>query len=91
MGDRERKSSSLLGLMVVTRFHGGLPQLVIAVIRVPSLVLLANTYHAFVRRYPWLAPAPSAVRWTLHPAPTELGGKYMIMHNWRAWDLPEPA
>src|SRR4029077_15696251 len=52
---------SLLGLIVVTRFHGGLPQLVIAVSGVPALVLLANAYHAFVRRYPWLAAAPPGV------------------------------
>ena len=70
---------SLLGLIVVTRFHGGLPQLVIAVSGVPALVLLANTYHAFVRRYPWLAPAPSAVRWTCTRRLLKLGGKYMIM------------
>src|ERR1700731_1119628 len=70
---------SLLGLIVVTRFHGGLPQLVIAISGVPALVLLANTYHAFVRRYPWLAPAPSAVRWTCIRRLMKLGGKYMIM------------
>jgi O-antigen/teichoic acid export membrane protein len=70
---------SLLGLIVVTRFHGGLPQLVIAVSGLPALVLLANTYHAFVLRYPWLAPAPSAVRWTCVRRLLKLGGKYTIM------------
>ena len=70
---------SLLGLIVVTRLHGGLPQLVIAVGGVPALVLLANAYHAFVRRYPWLAPAPSAVRWACIRRLLKLGGKYMIM------------
>ncbi len=68
----------LLGLIVVTHFHGGLPQLVIAVSGVPALVLLGNTYHVFVRRYPWLAPAPSAVRWTCIRRLLKLGGKYMI-------------
>jgi O-antigen/teichoic acid export membrane protein len=70
---------SLVGLIVVTRFHGGLPQLVIAISGVPAFVLLANTYNAFVRRYPWLAPAPSAVRWTCIRRLLKLGGKYMIM------------
>ena len=70
---------SLLGLVVVTRFHGGLPQLVLAVSGVPAFVLLANAYYAFRRRYPWLAPAPSAVRWTCIRRLLKLGGKYMIM------------
>jgi O-antigen/teichoic acid export membrane protein len=71
--------ASLLGLIVVTRLHGGLPQLVIALGGVPALVLLANAYHAFVRRYPWLAPAPSAVTWACIRRLLKLGGKYMIM------------
>jgi O-antigen/teichoic acid export membrane protein len=70
---------SLLGLIVVTRFHGGLPQLVVAISGVPALVLVANAYHAFARRYRWLAPAPSAVRWTCIRRLLKLGGKYMIM------------
>ena len=70
---------SLLALIVVTRFHGGLPQLVVAISGVPTLVLLANAYYAFVRRYPWLAPALSAVRWTCIRRLLKLGGKYMII------------
>ena len=70
---------SLLGLLGVTRFHGGLPQLVIAVSGVPALVILASGYHAFVRHYPWLTPAPSAVRWTCIRRLLKLGGKYTIM------------
>src|SRR5262249_9344439 len=69
---------SLLGLIIVTRFHGGFPQLVIAISGLPALVLLANTYAAFVRRYPWLSPAPSAVRWSCMRRLLTLGGKYMI-------------
>jgi O-antigen/teichoic acid export membrane protein len=71
--------ASLLGLIIVTRFQGGLPQLVIAISAVPALVLLANVYHAFVIRYPWLAPAPAAVRWSYIRRILKLGGKYMIM------------
>ncbi len=70
---------SLLGLVVVTRFHGGLPQLVLAISGGPAFVLLANAYYAFRRRYPSLAPAPSAVRWTCIRRLLKLGGKYMIM------------
>jgi O-antigen/teichoic acid export membrane protein len=70
---------SLLGLILVTRFHGGLPQLVVAIFGMPALVLLANAYYAFVYRYPWLSPAPSAVRWVCIQRLLKLGGKYMIM------------
>jgi O-antigen/teichoic acid export membrane protein len=70
--------ASLLGLIVVTRFHGGLPELVIAISGLPALVLTANTYDAFVRRYPWLVPAPSAVRWSCIHRLLKLGGKYMV-------------
>jgi O-antigen/teichoic acid export membrane protein len=70
---------SLVGLIVVTRFHGGLSQLVVALSGVPVFVLLANAYYAFVCRYPWLAPTLSAVRWTCMRRLFKLGGKYMIM------------
>jgi O-antigen/teichoic acid export membrane protein len=70
---------SLLGLLLVTHFQGGLPLLVVATSGAPALVLLANVYHAFVRRYPWLAPAPSAVRWACIWRLQKLGGKYLIM------------
>jgi O-antigen/teichoic acid export membrane protein len=70
---------SLLGLVVVTHFHGGLPQLVIAISGVPALVIFASAYHAFVRRYPWLVPAPSAVKWTCIRRLLKLGGKYTTM------------
>lgn len=70
---------SLLGLIVVTRFQGGLPQLFIAVSGVPALVLFANAHYAFFLRYPWLVPAPSAVRWKCIRRLVKLGGKYMVM------------
>jgi O-antigen/teichoic acid export membrane protein len=70
---------SLLGLIIVTRFHGGLPQLVIALSGVPALALFASAFHAFAWRYPWLVPAPSAVRWSYIRRLLRLGSKYMIM------------
>jgi O-antigen/teichoic acid export membrane protein len=71
--------ASLLGLIIVARFHGGLPQLFIATSGVPSVVLLLNAHYAFFRRYTWLTPAPSAVRWKCIRRLLKLGGKYMGM------------
>jgi O-antigen/teichoic acid export membrane protein len=71
--------ASLLGLVVVTRFRGGLPQLVIAVSGVPTLLLLANACYTFGRRYPWLTPTPSAVKWRCTRRLLKLGVKYMTM------------
>ncbi len=70
---------SLAGLVVVTRFHGGLPQLVVVVSGLPALVVFASAYHVFVCRYPWLAPAPSAVKWACIRRLLKLGGKYTAM------------
>ena len=67
---------SLFGLIVVTRFQGGLPQLVFAISGVPALVVFASAYHVFVCRYPWLAPAPSAVKWSCIRRLLKLGGRY---------------
>jgi hypothetical protein len=50
--------ASLLSLIAVTRFRGGLPELVVAMSGVSTLVVLASAYYLFVRRYPWLAPLP---------------------------------
>jgi O-antigen/teichoic acid export membrane protein len=63
----------------VTRYQGGLPPLVIAISGVPALVIFASAYHVFVRRYPWLAPAPSAVKLICIRRLMKLGGKYMTM------------
>jgi O-antigen/teichoic acid export membrane protein len=71
--------ASLLSLIAVTRFRGGLPELVIAMSGAPALVAVASAYYLFVRRYPWLAPAPSAVRWACIWRLLKLGGKYVVM------------
>jgi O-antigen/teichoic acid export membrane protein len=70
-------SFSLLALVIVSRFHGGLPQLVFAVSGTRSLVAIANGVFMF-RRYPWLVPYPSAVRLASVRRLFQLGGKYMI-------------
>jgi O-antigen/teichoic acid export membrane protein len=70
---------SLFCLFVVTRFRGGLPLLVVAMSGVPALIALASACHVFIRRYPWLALSPAAVRWACIRRLLQLGGKYMII------------
>lgn len=70
--------ASLVALIVVTRFHGGLPQLVLALSGVKSVVGIGNIYYQFFRRYRWLLPVPSAVRWPCIQRLFRLGGKYML-------------
>lgn len=70
--------SSLIALIVVTRFHGGLPQLVLALSGTKTVVAIGNIYYMFFRRYPWLLPVPSAVRWHCIRRLFSLGGKYML-------------
>jgi O-antigen/teichoic acid export membrane protein len=71
--------ASLLSLITVTHFGGGLPALVITMSGVPTLVVLASAYYLFVHRYPWVVPTPSAVRWACIRRLLKLGGKYTIM------------
>jgi O-antigen/teichoic acid export membrane protein len=69
---------ALAGLVIVTQFRGGLPYLVIALSGTRSAVLFANAYYVFFRRYRWLIPAFSAVRWPRITRLLKLGGKYMV-------------
>jgi O-antigen/teichoic acid export membrane protein len=55
-------SLALLALVVVSRSHGGLPQLVIALSGTRAAVGVANFFFLY-RRYHWLKPSPFAVRW----------------------------
>jgi O-antigen/teichoic acid export membrane protein len=68
---------SLLALLIVSRFHGGLPQLVFALSGTRTLVAIVNNFY-LLRRYPWLVPHPSAVRWHCIQRLFKLGGKYMV-------------
>ncbi len=68
---------ALLALLIVSRFHGGLPQLVFAMAGTRTLVAMASNYYLF-HRYHWLVPYPSAVRWSCVQRLFKLGGKYMI-------------
>ena len=69
---------ALISLIVVAQMKGGLPQLVLAISGTRIVVGLANVYYMFFRKYPWLMPRPSAVRWTSIKRLLSLGGNYMI-------------
>lgn len=70
--------SSLVALVTVTRFHGGLPQLVMALSGTRTFLGFMNVYYMFRKRYRWLAPVPSAVRWHCVRRLFKLGGKYLV-------------
>jgi O-antigen/teichoic acid export membrane protein len=69
---------ALISLVVVSRYHAGLPLLVIALSGTRMLVVLASGWYAFFYRYTWLAPALSSVRWVCIKRLFSLGGKYMV-------------
>jgi O-antigen/teichoic acid export membrane protein len=68
---------SLAALVVVSQTHGGLPQLVLALSGTRCLVSIANIVFLF-RRYYWIVPAPSAVRWHCVKRLFSLGSKYLV-------------
>jgi len=68
---------SLAALVVVSQTHGGLPQLVLALSGTRCLVSIANVAFLF-RRYYWIVPAPSAVRWHCVKRLFSLGSKYLV-------------
>jgi O-antigen/teichoic acid export membrane protein len=68
---------SLAALIVVSQTHGGLPQLVLALSGTRALVSIANCFFLF-RRYHWLMPTPSAVRWQAVKRLFSLGAKYLV-------------
>jgi O-antigen/teichoic acid export membrane protein len=70
--------AALVALVIVTRFHGGLPALVLAIAGTRMVIAIANFYTAFFRRYRWLAPSPAAVRLDRVKELLSLGSKYMV-------------
>jgi O-antigen/teichoic acid export membrane protein len=68
---------ALLALLIVSRLRGGLPHLIFALAGTRTLVAMANNYYLF-RRYRWLVPYPSAVRWSCVKRLFKVGGKYMV-------------
>jgi O-antigen/teichoic acid export membrane protein len=69
---------SLVALVIVTRLHGGLPQLVLALSGTRTGVSCLNLCYIFFRRYRWLMPLPSAVRWHCVRRLFKLGMKYLV-------------
>jgi O-antigen/teichoic acid export membrane protein len=70
-------SASLLALVFVSRTHGGLPQLVLALSGTRAFIAVINYVYMF-RRYDWLLPVPSAVRLQCVKRLFSLGGKYLV-------------
>ena len=71
--------SGLAALVIVSRFQGGLPQLVLAISGTRTFLAFINIYYIFFKRYPWLRPAPSAVRWHCLHRLFKLGAKYFVV------------
>jgi O-antigen/teichoic acid export membrane protein len=69
---------SLLGVIVVTRLNGGLPQLVLALSAARLLVTAANAIYLFKFRYPWLLPRLNFARRHLFTRLMSLGIKYLL-------------
>jgi O-antigen/teichoic acid export membrane protein len=69
---------SLLAVVVVTRFQGGLPQLVLALSGTRLVVMAANAVYLFAVRNPWLVPRPSFVSRRLFNRLLTLGVKYLV-------------
>lgn len=70
--------AALTALVIVTRFHGGIAQLVLALSGTRAAVALVNIYYMFFVRYPWLKPIPSAVRRHCIVRLFRLGSKYLV-------------
>lgn len=70
---------ALATLITVTRFRGGLPQLVLALSGAGIVIGIASFYYLFFRRYRWLLPLPSCVRWHRIQRLFSLGSKYMAI------------
>jgi O-antigen/teichoic acid export membrane protein len=70
-------SLALLALVIVSRSHGGLPQLVLALSGTRAAVGVANFFFLY-RRYHWLQPSPFAVRWACIKRLFSLGSKYLV-------------
>ena len=70
-------SLALVALVIVSRSHGGLPQLVLALSGTRAAVGVANFFFLY-RRYHWLKPSPLAVRWACIKRLFSLGSKYLV-------------
>lgn len=69
---------SLIVLVAVTRFHGGLPQLVFGLSSARVLVVVVNSVSLFGWEYPWLRPSLAATSRKALRRLMGLGGKYAV-------------
>jgi O-antigen/teichoic acid export membrane protein len=70
---------ALVGLLIVSHFKGGVPALIAGTFAARVLVTFVNGLYLFIRRYPWLRPTLSAIRWNRIVRLLRLGGKYQII------------
>ncbi|MEQ1887542.1 MAG: hypothetical protein ABL967_20970, partial [Bryobacteraceae bacterium] len=70
---------SLFALIVVTRFRGGLPQLVGAICLARTLASAMNAVYLFRYEAPWLRPVPSAFSRVALRRLMNLGGSYAVI------------
>jgi O-antigen/teichoic acid export membrane protein len=70
--------ASLVALLIVTKFEGGLPLLVVALFGVRILVSLANLWYLFRYGYPHLIPIPQAVTRQSFSRLSGLGIRYLV-------------
>jgi O-antigen/teichoic acid export membrane protein len=70
--------ASLIALVIVTRFNGGLPLLVLALFGVRILVSLANLWYLFCYEHPRLMPDPRAVTRHSFDKLSGLGVRYLV-------------
>jgi len=71
--------ASLIALIVVSQFHGSLPELVLALSGTRTILALMNVYYLFFLRYRWLRPSPRAVRWHCIRRLFRVGFKYIVL------------
>lgn len=69
---------SLISLLVVTHFQGGLPLLICAVSGTRVLVSIINAAYMFFRQYPFLKPSVFCIRWARTRELLKLGSKYTV-------------
>ena len=69
--------SSLIVLIIVTQYQGGLPILVASLFGVKILFSFINAGYLFFIRHPWLKPVPRAVKKKSYRELINLGWKYL--------------
>lgn len=69
---------SLITLIIVVQFEGGLPFLILSLFGVKLLFSFLNTIYLFFIRHPWLKPSPRTVTKKSFFKLIDLGWKYLL-------------